>query len=430
MAIILAFAFVVVLVTLRKPLSGLVAASNGYLVGMLASVSDGERSPAGVIVPAAAMATILGQSILKGALGRYRVDAADMMLLLMFLLSLLSCIYSDVPDVSLMYTLRLLFLGMSFFYAAKVAFMLYGDPMVALRDFFIGCAAVAAFFAGAALARNESASAYTMRLTLGTGSPIPLSLTLGLGMIASITLLAVFRERRTVQALVLAGFLVMGYAMVLTNTRSVMLSLPLALVAGVVSLRTRVPASALFKTGIIVAVAVASVAAIAAYRYELVERSFSGLSRILGGEYGASEMDRIIAWHNAAAQFFDHPFLGTGAGVFEKKYGMYPHNIMLEVGAGFGMAGLVLLILLLALTIWRCVRLVSLTGAVLLATVVFVLLVAQVSLAFWMHKMLFLCMGVVAANSLARKRGIRPRAFAKRKGASSSESVASELARA
>lgn len=409
MAIILTFAFVVILITLRKPLFGLVAASNGYLVGMLASVPDGETSPAGVIVPIAAMATILGLSVLKGTLGRYRVDAADVMLLLMFLLSLLSCGYSELPDASFMYSLRLLFLGLSFFYSAKLAFMLYRDPMAAVRDFFIGCAAVAVFFAGAAVAKNASAASYTMRLTLGTGSPIPLSLTLGLGMIASIMLLAVFRERRAVKALLFAGFLMMGYAMVLTNTRSVMLSLPLALVAALLSLRTRVSASTLFKMGVIVAVAVASVAAIAAYRYELVERSFSGFSRIYGGEYGTSEMDRIVAWNNASTQFLDHPLVGTGAGVFEKKYGMYPHNLMLEVGASFGMVGLMLLIALLALTIWRCVRPVSVAGATLLATFVFALLVAQVSLAFWMHKMLFLSMGVVAANSLARRRDIRPR---------------------
>ena len=63
MAIILSFAFAVILITLRKSLFGLVAASNGYLVGMLASVPDGETSLAGVIIPVAAMATILGLSV-------------------------------------------------------------------------------------------------------------------------------------------------------------------------------------------------------------------------------------------------------------------------------------------------------------------------------------------------------------------------------
>lgn len=75
------------------------------------------------------------------------------------------------------------------------------------------------------------------------------------------------------------------------------------------------------------------------------------VSVILGGSEGQDANGRSELWASAWRAFQDHPWLGVGTGGFAaiEPAEMYPHNLILEVAAEWGFAGLVPVVALLAL---------------------------------------------------------------------------------
>jgi O-antigen ligase len=67
------------------------------------------------------------------------------------------------------------------------------------------------------------------------------------------------------------------------------------------------------------------------------------VSAIIGGGEGRDANGRSELWTAAWRAFQDHPWLGVGTGGFAaiEPAEMYPHNLILETGAEWGLAGLV-----------------------------------------------------------------------------------------
>ncbi|GAB4160303.1 MAG: hypothetical protein Fur0037_27220 [Planctomycetota bacterium] len=66
--------------------------------------------------------------------------------------------------------------------------------------------------------------------------------------------------------------------------------------------------------------------------------------------------ERQQAWSSAIDLFLEHPLAGVGPGAFAEQAGfqgrVYPHNLVLEVLAEFGLSGAVCLLLMLAPVLW------------------------------------------------------------------------------
>lgn len=87
---------------------------------------------------------------------------------------------------------------------------------------------------------------------------------------------------------------------------------------------------------------------------EATERSLSVLSE---AGSGVSSNGRTQLWSDAFEEFAEHPLLGLGTGGFaDVAPEHYPHNVLLEVAAELGVAGLVLLFGVMAATLSRVGR--------------------------------------------------------------------------
>lgn len=406
MLLIVAYVVLVLIVSVSRPLVGLVLASNAFLIGSLAGPSDEGTGMAGVIIPGAAMGAIVLRSWLAGKLARYVPATTDLLILALFAIHLASAAYSREPAVSLEYSMRLLFLGLSFYFATRLSFDIYRDKNAAIQDFLIGCFAAGCLFAVLALLFGTSNWEEVTRIAIGS-TAIPLAMTLGLGIIGGLFLLLAFPMGRVSRVSLYVGLLTIGYSLLLTNTRSVLLALLIAVLAILFMYK---PVSIVRgSTSAVVTAIVAmllGLAVVVSANYQLVSRGFGGLGNIVSGQFGTSDLARIYSWRLALDDLLANPLLGKSAGVFEASVGAYPHNIVLEVGAATGIPGLLLLAALMLSPVVACVQTHSPHGRLMLPAFIFTCFIAQLSLSLWMQKMLFICVGmVIAASTSSRTSG-------------------------
>lgn len=404
MTMLLLLGVVVGIVTAMRPMVGIVLAANAFLAGALDSGAPSGESLAGIVLPMCCIAVVAVRMLPGRRWSRYIVKAPDLVVALFALLTFVSALYSPFPDVTLAYATKLLMGCIAFYFLAKAARTLYADDEDYNRDFVLGAFSAALIFAIVALGTMSSSSVYVMRLTVGDVSSIPLAMTLGLGLIAGANMMLAKRVAwfRFVVMLVCVGGI--GVAFALANTRSVMLGLVAAAAIAFATSLSRLTVMNAIRIGLLGVLAFGALGWIVLYHFEMIERSVEGFARIGGAAgFGVSELERINAWRAAGAVVLDAPFFGEGGGVFQWKYGMYPHNAFLETGSGMGLAGVLVLVSFLVLTLGRAWRVARWNSVFLLAAFTFLFVVAQVSLAIWMNKLLFMVAGAVAAQTGTRR---------------------------
>jgi O-antigen ligase len=81
-------------------------------------------------------------------------------------------------------------------------------------------------------------------------------------------------------------------------------------------------------------------------------------AKILAGDPGSSGTARLLLYAIAASIFLSHPLEGVGAGGFATYAGryIYPHNAFLEVGAEYGIIGLVPYTIAVVSALWTSFR--------------------------------------------------------------------------
>ena len=67
---------------------------------------------------------------------------------------------------------------------------------------------------------------------------------------------------------------------------------------------------------------------------------------------GLSGRDQI--WDSAISSFNEFPILGRGIGYFHSKYGIYPHNLLLETATSFGLLGVIALLIIIIKYVTYC----------------------------------------------------------------------------
>jgi hypothetical protein len=121
--------------------------------------------------------------------------------------------------------------------------------------------------------------------------------------------------------------------------------------------------------------------------------------RILGVDDDPSTLIRLSLQANAIQQFLENPLLGSA--FVELTELTYPHNPILESAMALGVGGLVLIVTLMAITVWRLARLLQ-SGLVVIPLIALQsLIAAQFSGSLWGSNPMW--MGVALAISVTKR---------------------------
>jgi O-antigen ligase len=118
---------------------------------------------------------------------------------------------------------------------------------------------------------------------------------------------------------------------------------------------------------------------------------------------GSSFQMRIVKWEQAMCDFIENPIIGIGTGNSSNKSG-FPHNIVLEVAAEFGVLGLLIFIPLVYITVRKAVvflRNKQLSNSHMLMRLLLVLFIYFLTHAMFSghianHSRLYISMGLIA----------------------------------
>ena len=237
--------------------------------------------------------------------------------------------------------------------------------------------------------------------------PINTGRTAGLGALIAVYWLWQARHRNRRALPILAGVLVFFlYGLVASQTRG-------AVLAFVISLLVLVGCNwiCLRHSGITwVTIGLASVLTIVA---------FTTLPSEFVGRYSdplSTAPMRIVLLKASSKIFLDAPLFGAGAGAAEYVLGIWPHNLFLETGAELGLAGLILLSVLLVGTFRAGLRTLmpvradyepGVLMATLLACFSFALIEAQVSASIVGNAVIWFFAGIILAVSAIKKKTLK-----------------------
>jgi O-antigen ligase len=378
-----------------RPMWGLALAANAFLVNAIIGAMDGLSFViVGVGGPLLCFITLLVKRFLQKSSFFTPVGIEGYIVILLFFSFLLSALYSKDSIASLEIAIRYVFFVASFFFAVRFVVFNSTHPEVALHDFLMATMVIGVIVSIYALSQGQSASEYVMRLTIGNISPIPFSILIGQSFLISLFMLLVSTEWKS-KVIYFLATLILCYAEILTNTRSTLIGIVLALLFFIaMSYRyfgNTIYIKLMMAAFLFVPLLITSMAG----SEELYQRTFAGFGRIFSGEFGESEGDRMAAWLKALELFSDNLFLGIGSGNFGQYYIAYPHNALLEVLSENGIVGFGLLASLFAMGLFALSKLTSKYQLLLGSLFVYTLFISQVSLTLWMHKALFIWLAIL-----------------------------------
>lgn len=361
----------------------------------------------GAITPILCFVVILLRFDFKSPI-KYVIDIYDVFFIAAILILFFTSFYATDIVESLNYSFRFLLLGVGYFFITKIILLntnKYEDAFKAFLIYSLWLAIIFGTFGGILyLLKGFGQGAY--RLTIPGVHPIPFSQLIGLGIITSfiifITNGSYFNIKSKFKLNInkaLLPYLVL--LLLATQTRGVMLSLAVSILFYLVLAKIKIRKSILYTSAFVMILAV-----FLAIQYIDFEVLFE---RMLAKQTASSVDNRLIAYSDSLSIFLEHPF-GIGPDAF-KYYSIlpYPHNLFLELLAQYGIFGLlislylILLILFMSFIVKKTGNR-SLTHIILMAIFFYYFIEAMFSFTLWMHKGLFLYMGLFAGYHYRFKR--------------------------
>ncbi|WP_406685329.1 O-antigen ligase family protein [Seonamhaeicola sp. MEBiC1930] len=341
---------------------------------------------------------LLRSSFIKSI--KYVIDVFDVFFVISIFTLFLTSIYATDFVESLDYSLRFLFLGSPFFYVPKILIINSNNYEGYLKSLliysFLLAVALGVFGGFLYLFKGYGHGAY--RLTLPGVHPIPFSQLIGLGIITSFIMFITNGRFFNIQSKFKLNFnkVILPLLVLLllaTQTRGVMLSVTISFMLYLVLAKVKIKRSVIYASAAFMVLAL-----IVAIQYIDFEVLFE---RLLAKQTEKSVDDRFIAYSDSIAIFLDHPF-GIGPDAF-KYYSIlpYPHNLFLEFLGQYGLFGLVMSLYLVFLIVYMYfitykLRRFNLIYIILLALFFYYFIEAMFSFTLWMHKGMFLTLGLFA----------------------------------
>ncbi len=361
----------------------------------------------GMMMPIIGFSLILLRNDFIKKKTKYPIDVADIYFFGLIFVLFFTSIYARDSAAAFGAFLKFLFLSFGFYFTAKTVIANAVDPKYLICSFLKYSYWLSIFFGiiGSVLYITKGFGQGYWRLTMPGVHPIPFSQLIGLGVITSFLIFITNGVYFNIQSKLSLNFnkIILTFLLIVlfaTNTRGVMVSLFAFMFFYVCWSKVKIKKSVLYLSGGIVGLMLFFAISYIDF-YVLFERLFSTYTK-------KSTDDRFIAYYDSIQLFINHPF-GIGSESFQHFSILpYPHNYFLELIAQYGVFGL-FLALLLVLTILNMffitskLKKVDNTFVILMGLVLYFLIEAMFSFTIWMHKGLYLTMGLFMAYFYAYK---------------------------
>lgn len=352
----------------------------------------------GVVVPLATFLIIILRMTYTSAKFSYKIDSFDGFFLLAIFALVIGVFYApDLLDAS-DYTFRFILIGSSYYFMTKLLLLNKPQKRLLIKQFFKTSLILAFILGNLALGLIAYSGQTVVRITLPGVHPIPFSQLIGLAFLISFVIFysngKIFNIKNK-NYLKINHFLFIYFAILLfaTNTRGVLFSAIIAVLLFLMLNIKKVKKTHLYIYGTILTVAIVII---------VVNLDVEVLfNRLLRSANDRSILDRIVAYNDSIKLFTNHLF-GVGTDGF-KYYSTlpYPHNFFLENLAQYGLIGLVLNIYFLLMILHMFLITISYRKKDMLIVFLFSLfcffmIETMFSFTLWMHKGMYLSLGLFA----------------------------------
>jgi O-antigen ligase len=350
----------------------------------------------GVLLPILSL-VIIGIKVISTKKIKYAFDLFDVLVFLLTTMVIIGTNFSYDLNIGLEYSLKFVFLGVSYYYIAKLYFSSTQNLESDIKLFFLAQYFIGILLSTIALFLWIMYDDYVVQLTLPGIHPIPFALLLGVSFITAFVLSTTKGSVFSIQNkyLLFLNNLFMGYLLLLifmTNVRGVLLITIIAII-----LYTLLNPKYIFKPKILIFFT-GFILFIVLFVINIGVEKFFG--RLLKSSEDQSISERVLAYSDSI-EIFSNNIFGVGNYSFQfYSFLEYPHNMFMELIVNYGLFGLILDYLILAFVFLLLLRLLfypkNYILILLFLMLIYFFIETMFSFTLWMHKGLYISMGMIS----------------------------------
>jgi len=350
----------------------------------------------GAIIPLLGFAVILIKLYSKNKKVNFRLGFIDLFFVLTIFTLVYTTIFSADIITSVIYTSKFLLLAFSYYFIGKTILLNSNQPDKLIIEFLKTTLILGVVLGTISLILLLYEGGTVNRLTIPGVHPIPFSQLIGFAILVIISSLIIDKKIFPIElgSIMLRGFLFVYLLIILfaSNTKGILLSVFIALIIMLYLKGFRVNKKLILLMTIVIIPLVFYVIYIIGY-----DNLFERLFKSLGDD---SVNHRILSYGESFEIFLKFPLTGSGPGAYD-LFGFlpYPHNFFLENIAQYGILGLFINIyfifsLILLFSISNKSKKRNFIYSILFILIIFFFIETMVSFTLWMHKGMYISLGL------------------------------------
>jgi len=350
----------------------------------------------GAIIPLLGFAVILIKLYSKNKKVNFRLGFIDLFFVLTIFTLVYTTIFSADIITSVIYTSKFLLLAFSYYFIGKTILLNSNQPDKLIIEFLKTTLILGVVLGTISLILLLYEGGTVNRLTIPGVHPIPFSQLIGFAILVIISSLIIDKKIFPIElgSIMLRGFLFVYLLIILfaSNTKGILLSVFIALIIMLYLKGFRVNKKLILLMTIVIIPLVFYVIYIIGY-----DNLFERLFKSLGDD---SVNYRILSYGESFEIFLKFPLTGSGPGAYD-LFGFlpYPHNFFLENIAQYGILGLFINIyfifsLILLFSISNKSKKRNFIYSLLFILIIFFFIETMVSFTLWMHKGMYISLGL------------------------------------
>jgi len=401
----------------RKPIAGLAVLVQINLVRAVVSLDfdnlcfkciNESDLLLGAIIPLLGFALILVKLYSKNKNLKFKLSFIDVFFVLVIVTLFYTSIFSANMAASVAYTGRFILLASSYYFISKIIILNAEQPNKLIIDFLKVTLILGVCLGIISLILLYFSSGYVDRLTIPGVHPIPFSQLIGFAVLVIISSLIIDKNLLPINigSLVSRGLLLVFLLMVLfaSNTKGILLSIIISFIIMLYLKGFKISKKLLVLMCLVILPLTFYVVSKIGY-----ESLFERLFRSLGDN---SINHRLLSYGESFEIFMRFPLTGSGPGAYDIfGYLPYPHNFFLENIAQYGILGVIiniyfLFVLYIIFEISNRTKHKNFIFSLLFILIVYFFTETMVSFTLWMHKGLYLSLGLFSGYYFNKNRKI------------------------